>query len=185
MSITAGASYSGEVEKIVASGADAVFFAGEGSEGAAALWQQLHTGDPRLTLLGPSALAEEQGFTAQLGAAAASTYLTTPALAPRLYPPSGRRVLAQYERQFGGEASAYALYGYEAMSLVLSAIRSAGSAGNNRQVVVQRLLATRNRDSVLGRYSVQADGETTFTSYGVDRVQNGRPVFFKALTAHP
>jgi len=185
LSITTGTSYSGEVEKIVESGADAVFFAGEGSEGAAALWQQLHAADPHLLLLGPSPLAEEQGFAAQIGAAAATTYLTTPALAPSMYPPSGRRVLAQYARQFGGEADAYALFGYESMSLVLSAIRDAGTLGNNRQVVVQRLLSTSRRDSVLGRYSVLPDGETTLSRYGVDRVVGGQPVFYRAFTVHP
>jgi len=185
LSITTGASYSGEVEKVVESGADAVFFAGEGSEGAVALWQQLHAADPRLLLLGPSPLAEEQGFAAQIGAAAATTYLTTPALAPSMYPPAGRRVLAQYARQFGGEASAYALFGYESMSLVLSAIRDAGPLGNNRQVVVGRLLSTSRRDSVLGTYSVLPDGETTLSRYGVDRVVAGRLVFYRAFTVRP
>jgi hypothetical protein len=35
---------------------------------------------------------------------------------------------------------------------------------------------------VIGRYSVQADGETTLSQYGVDRVSAGRAVFLRALT---
>jgi branched-chain amino acid transport system substrate-binding protein len=181
LSVTVGATYASEAEKIVQSGAQAVFFAGEGSEGAAQLWQQLHAADPRLLLLGPSSLAEEEGFASQIGAAAASTYLTTPILPPRLYPPAGRRVLAEYRRRFGGEATGSVLYGYEAMSIVLSAIRAAGSNGNDRQAVVGRLLSIRSRDSVLGRYSVEPDGETTLSRYAVDRVIGGRPVFYKLL----
>jgi branched-chain amino acid transport system substrate-binding protein len=67
------------------------------------------------------------------------------------------------------------------MSVVLAAIRSAGTRGNDRQVVIDRFFATRRRDSVLGRYSMQANGETTLSRYGVDRVRGGRPVFYRAI----
>ena len=65
--------------------------------------------------------------------------------------------------------------------MVLDAIRSAGARGNDRQLVIARFFATRVRDSVIGRYSMQADGETTLARYGVDRVVNGRPVFYRAI----
>ena len=53
---------------------------GGGGAGAVALWRQLHAADPHLLLLGSSAMVSEP-FASQLGAAAASTYLTTPVLA--------------------------------------------------------------------------------------------------------
>ena len=108
--------------------------------------------------------------------------MTTPALPPAMYPPAARRVLSDYRRQFGGAAGAYVLYGYETMSVVLEAIRSAGARGNDRQVVTDRFFATRNRDSVLGRYSITAAGETTLSRYAVDRVLGGRPVFYRAMS---
>jgi branched-chain amino acid transport system substrate-binding protein len=177
---TAGAVFTGEVEKIVNSGAQAVFFAGGTGAGPVALWKQLHSSDPRLRLLGSSSMVSES-FTSAIGAAGASTYLTTPTLALNLYPPSAAHVLDDYRRHFGGEPGAYALYGFEAMSVVLDAIRSAGVHGNDRQTVIDRFFQTSNRDSVLGRYSVQADGETTFSRYGVDRIVGGRPVFDRAV----
>ena len=69
----------------------------------------------------------------------------------------------------------------EAMSVVLDAIRAAGAHGNDRQRVIEQFFALTNRDSVLGRYSIEADGETTLARYGVDRVVNGRPVFYRAI----
>ena len=99
----------------------------------------------------------------------------------RSYPQAAARVLGEYRRHFGGEGGPAALYGYEAMSVVLAAIRSGGSRGNNRQVVIERFFQTRDRDSVLGRYSMQPNGEPTLTRYGVDRVQRGRAVFYRAL----
>jgi branched-chain amino acid transport system substrate-binding protein len=122
-----------------------------------------------------------ESFTSQIGAAAASTYLTTPILPKSLYPPSARGVYAAYRAAFGSEAEPNALYGYEAMSVVLDSIRRAGSQGNNRQAVIDQFFATRNRDSVIGRYSMEADGETTLSPYAVDRVLGGRPVFNRAI----
>jgi branched-chain amino acid transport system substrate-binding protein len=90
-------------------------------------------------------------------------------------------VLRDYRRTFGAEGGPYALYGYEAMTLVLDAIRSAGARGNDRQTVVDGVFATTNRKSVIGRYSIEANGETTLPTYGVDRVLDGRPAFYRAM----
>jgi branched-chain amino acid transport system substrate-binding protein len=180
LAVTAGASFSGEAEKIAASGAQAVFYAGANDAGTAGLWQALYRADPGLLLLGTNALADA-AFTSQIGAAAASTHLTTSALPPAHYPFPADRVLGDYRRHFGREPGAYALYGYEAMSVVLLAIGAAGAHGNDRQTVIDRFFAIRNRRSVLGRYSIQANGETTLSRYGVDRVAGGRPVFSHAI----
>jgi branched-chain amino acid transport system substrate-binding protein len=176
----AGSVFAGEVEKIVKSGAQAVFLAGGTGGGTPELFKQLHSADPGLWLLGSSTMANAT-FTAQLGSAASRTLLSTPVLAPALYPPAAQRVLSDYARRFGGEAGPEALYGYEAMSVVLDAIRRAGSAGGSRQTVIDRFFSTRDRDSVLGRYSIQPNGETTLSRYGVDRVVNGVPVFYRAI----
>jgi branched-chain amino acid transport system substrate-binding protein len=178
---TVGTIFTGEVEKIIHSRAKAVFLAAGSTAGASVLWRKLHSADPGLLLLGSSTMAEPS-FTSQIGAAETSTYLTTPVLPPALYPPSGRRVLKDYRADLGGEAGPYVLYGYEAMRVVLDAIRSAGAHGNDRQVVIDRFFATRNRDSVIGTYSMRADGETSLARYGVDRVVGGRAVFYRAMS---
>jgi branched-chain amino acid transport system substrate-binding protein len=102
-------------------------------------------------------------------------------LATAQYPPAASRVLADYRRHFGTDASPYALYGFEAMSVVLDAIRTAGARGNNRQAVIDAFFATRDRNSVLGRYSVGAEGETSPARYGVDRVVNARLAPWRVL----
>lgn len=177
---TPGSVFTGEIEKIQRSKAQAVFFAGGDGAGTVALWRALHRADPRLLLSGSSAL-DTPAFAAAIGPAEASTYLTTPLLALDHYPPAAARALHDYRRQFGGRPGAYALYGFEAMSVVLDAIRAAGSHGNERQAVIDSFFATANRDSVLGRYSMQPDGETTLSRYGVDRVVGGRAQFSRAL----
>jgi len=176
LSTAPGAKFAGEVEKVVKSGAGAVFLSGTAGPGAAALLRALHAADPSLWLLGSSAL-DEESFTQLLGAAEHRTLLTTPELTLGAYPPFARGVLGDYRRHFGVEGGPYALYGYEAMTLVLSAIRAAGSEGNDRATIVKRVFSVRDRNSVIGRYSIEPSGETTLTNYGVDRVSGGRPVF--------
>jgi branched-chain amino acid transport system substrate-binding protein len=174
--------FKGEIEKILASHAQAVFIAAGTGEGTVTLWRELHEADPHLLLLGSSSMAN-QTFVSKLGSAASVTYLTTPILPESLYPPSGRRVLALYRHVFGGEASAYVLYGYESMSVVLNAIYRAGARGNDRSAVIAAFFrTTHDRNSVLGSYSIEADGETTLTPYGVDDVNaDGQLSFYRAI----
>ena len=121
-------------------------------------------------------------FTSAIGAAAAAkTLLSTPILPVSRYPPAAQRVLAAYRRAFHEQPEAYALFGYEAMSATLRAIARAGAHGNNRQAVVDALFSTGSHDSVIGRYAIEPDGETTLSTYGVDRVSGGAPVFWRAL----
>ena len=119
---TPGAIFTGEVEKVEKSGAQAVFFAGGTGAGTVSLWRALHSADPKLLLLGSSTMVNDS-FASAIGSAAAQTYLTTPILALSYYPPSASRVLEDYRRHFGGQPGAYALYGYESMNVVLQAIR--------------------------------------------------------------
>jgi branched-chain amino acid transport system substrate-binding protein len=172
--------FTGAVEKIVESHAQAVFLAGGEGHGTVALWRDLYRADPSLLLLGSSAM-DGESFTSQIGAAGANTYLTTPLLPVRLYPPVAQQVLRHYRSVFGVEGGPEALYGYESMELVLDAIGSAGARGNDRQTVIAHVFDTRRRNSVIGRYSVQSNGETTLSRYGVDRVVAGRPVFLRAV----
>jgi branched-chain amino acid transport system substrate-binding protein len=175
-----GQHFAGEVEKILRAHPDAVLYTGASVPAALTLWQELRAADGSVTLLGTSALADE-GFASELGDAPAA-YLTTPALAGDRYPPAAARVLAEYRARFGGDPGAYALYGYEAMSLVLDAIRASGSRGNDRHAVIARLMQTRERASVLGTYSIEGDGETTLSRYGVDRVAHGQLVFWRSFS---
>jgi branched-chain amino acid transport system substrate-binding protein len=174
--------FSSEAAKIAGSGAEAVFFAGEPSSGAVSLFGQLHNADPQLWLLGSSALVEP-AFTQQLDErAAAKTLLTNSVLPVSSYPVAAQRVLAAYRRRFGGTPEAYVLFGFEAMTATLQAIRRAGARGNNRQAVIDALFAQAPRDSVIGRYAIEPNGETTLASFAVDRVSGGEPAFWKSLS---
>jgi branched-chain amino acid transport system substrate-binding protein len=178
-----GSEFASEAARVAESGAQAVFFSGASpSAGDVALWRQLHAADPHLLLLAPNTMLTT-AFATQIGPAGTGTYISTPILPADAYPASAQRVLAAYRARFREAPTPYVLYGYEAMSVVLQSIRDAGPHGNNKQAVIEQLFRIRDRDSVLGRYSIQASGDTTLSDYGVDRVVGGQLVFWRALGA--
>jgi branched-chain amino acid transport system substrate-binding protein len=69
------------------------------------------------------------------------------------------------------------------MKLGLDTIASLGPEGNNKLAVLKALFALRGRNSVLGTYGFDRNGDTTLKSYGLYRVNGaGDPVFWKTLT---
>ncbi len=95
-----------------------------------------------------------------------------------------RAFYATFARRFGRPELA-AIYGYEAMNVLLGAISTATDGGSHaprRSRVLAAIFATEQRGSVLGPYRIQSNGDTTSHRYGVYRIRNGRLAFWKALT---
>ena len=91
---------------------------------------------------------------------------------------AGRQgVLRRFAEKYGDEnPDPYAIYGYEAMKLGLDAIERARRQGQRRTTSLEALFATKDRDSVLGTYSIDENGDTTLTDYGVYKVgDDGEP----------
>ncbi len=181
LTIAPGANFAGEVTKIARSGAEAVFLSATATSQAAQLFAELHEAAPRLRLLAGAAMLSPV-FTGALGAAESVTTVGSAVLPQNMYPAAARTVLGRYRRQFGEPANPWALYGYESMSAVLAAIRAAGARGDERAAVTAKLLATHERRSVLGTYSIEPDGEASLSRYGIDRIERGAPRFWRAFS---
>ncbi len=165
---------------VAASGADAFVYSGEWHAKAPALFQAVAAAAPKIKLYGTAAVAD-QGFAAQLGPAAARTFIVAPELALPRYPPSAKALAKRYEARYGAPMPIQALYGYEAMSATIAAMNRAGKKANDRGKVINQMLDSRQRSSVLGTYSINEDGDTSIQSYGSYRVRNGRLVFLRVL----
>ena len=96
------------------------------------------------------------------------TAVVKPALAASAYGPRARRVLARISRQRGAPSTPEALYGYEAVRVVLDAIAATGG-GADRTAVAQAALAPRARRSVLGPYRVVRGGDVSTVRFGAYR----------------
>ncbi|MGH2944194.1 MAG: hypothetical protein ACRDLN_15620, partial [Solirubrobacteraceae bacterium] len=96
-------------------------------------------------------------------------------------PRSARRFRDRFRMTFGRQPAPEALQAYEAASAVLQAIRAAGTKGNDRRAVTDRFFAIRNRDSVLGRYSIDRFGDTSLSTYAGNRVRHEQFMLDKVL----
>jgi hypothetical protein len=57
-------------------------------------------------------------------------------------------------------------------------LRKAGTAANNRSTVVSDFLSLKNRQSVLGTYTMSASGDTSIAPFVFSRVHQGKLVPF-------
>ena len=71
----------------------------------------------------------------------------------------------------------YAIYGYEAMSWCSTPARSWEPDCSDKQAMIDALFQTKGRESVLGTYDIDENGDTTLTDYGVYTIKGGELEF--------
>jgi branched-chain amino acid transport system substrate-binding protein len=167
--------------KIARSGANGFFFGGNTYGGAIQLWKDVYAANPAIKLFGPDGVAEES-FYSQVGDPGRNTFITVSTLPPKYYPQAAQTFFKDYQAVYGAPPETYAIYGYEAMSIVLDAMNRAKDCADREQVLAA-FFATKDRDSVLGRYSIDSDGDTTLTQYGGYRVKGDQLVFDRVIDA--
>jgi branched-chain amino acid transport system substrate-binding protein len=180
------ANYRSVASKLQGKGVDCVFMSGIVDNNGVQLTKDLAAGIPNAKLYAPDGFCESGWVSPKEGGVPTSLdsrlQCTVATLSPNNYPPAGKKFFSDYESTYGkGNLNPYAIYGFEAMSLALDAIKRAGAQGNNRQAVINQLFATRNRSSVLGTYSINKDGDTSITDYGLYKVKNGQIVFARVI----
>jgi branched-chain amino acid transport system substrate-binding protein len=164
------------VAHVLATRPQAVLYAGGQDEGGTAiLWRELHAADPALTLLASASLVDA-AFLAHIGAAGAATTVATPVLPLASYPPASQRVARAFEARYGVRPRAEALYGYEAMRLLLAAISvaqaHAGARALTRSEVVHAFYALPPQRGAIGAYAIDRRGDTSLRRFAVYRVQD-------------
>ncbi len=177
------ANYRALASKIKATGADAVFTGGIIDNNGPQLYKDLHAAMPTAKLFGPDGVATGD-MTKELPAdVQAVSYFTAPTVSPDELPPAGQKFYKDFEAAYGQSQSdidPYAVYGYEAADVVLDAIDK-GKA--DRAAVIKAFFSTKDKQSVLGTYSIDKDGDTTLTTYGAYIAKGGKLVFSKAIKA--
>lgn len=161
---------------------DLVYYGGEVA-GAPPLLARVAGAAPRSTIMATDALLHDRAFVARTQAFESRLALTAAAQDPSQLPREGRRFVRRYRREYGHRPDPYAAYGYEAAALVLDAISRAGEGAVDREAIVDAVLATRDRESILGTYSIDEVGDTTLDRVAGYRVRGRRPVFAASLRA--
>ncbi len=169
--------------KIKSSGADGFFFGGITQNKGVQVFKDVQAANPDIKMFGPDGVAES-AFSEKLGSKVEkNVYITNPTLDPKEYPPSAQEFFTEFKSKYGKDPEPYAIYGFEAMNLVLLAIKNAGDKGSDRQAVVDEFFKIKGRESVLGTYDIDENGDTTLSDYGGNRIEGGKLVFDKVIKA--
>jgi len=126
--------------------------------------------------MGPDGV-QTQAFIDGAGAdIAEGAYASVAGLAPENYTEAGKQFLTAYEAKYGKLTEPYAIYGYEAMNVLLKAIEDVCASGGDptdRAAVTKAVFAVKDFDGVLGKWSFDENGDTTLTSMTIYQVKDG------------
>jgi branched-chain amino acid transport system substrate-binding protein len=158
------------------SAADGAFFGTNSPAGAERFFARAASSNASLKLFAPSAL-DDPTLAPELSGAG-NLYISAPGFLKQNLNPAGSTFVSQFTSAYGLAPVPQAVFGYEAMSAVLAVLGEAGSQANNRATVVHDFLAIRNRQSVLGTYSISSTGDTSIAPFVFSRVRQGKLVPF-------
>lgn len=163
-------------------GIGCVLYAGDVADGGSRLAAAVNRQYPMVKILGTDGVCTRAWAASLPTSSDPQLYCTAPT--PKLSASAiGGVFLAEYKARYGvSHPDPYAAYGYEAMKLGLDAIASLGSNGNIKADVVKSLFATRGRNSPIGTYSFNRDGDISLDTYGLYRFKRGVPTFASEIT---
>jgi branched-chain amino acid transport system substrate-binding protein len=176
-----------QAAQVKSSGADCFVFSGITANGAVQLYKDVSAAGIT-KLYGPDGVAEsgfadpkEGGIPADV---AKNVQVSVATLSPDEYPPEGRKFFSSFEKKYGEpNPDPYSIYGYEAMKLVLDTCEELGPDCSDRQAMIDALFQTKGRESVLGTYDIDENGDTTLTDYGIYTIKGGELQFEKTIQA--
>ena len=178
--------YRSLASKAADAGADCFVFSGITANNAVQLYKDFEAALPDAKLYGPDGVAEAGFVDPKEGGippdVAAKVNLTVATLSPEDYPPDGQEFFDSFREKYDEpNPNPYAIYGYEAMRLALDAIERSETGA--KEDILAALFETKDRESVLGAYSIDENGDTTLTDYGLYKVEDGELVFDRTIKA--
>lgn len=156
------ADYKALATKIAGTGPELIYFGGITQNNAGQLLKDLRAAGITAPFMGGDGILEQAFIDAAGADVAVDTYATIAGAPFDKLPEKGKQFHADYEAKYGGKPEAYAIYGYEAASVALNAIKSV--CKKDRAAILQAMITTKNFEGVLGTWSFDANGDTDLIS---------------------
>ncbi|MFO0874447.1 MAG: branched-chain amino acid ABC transporter substrate-binding protein [Phycisphaerales bacterium] len=174
------ANFKSLVVKIKGTKPQLVYFGGTTQTGAGQIAKDLATGGADVKFMVPDGCFEK-AFIEAAGPSNVNdrAFITFGGVPADKLVGKGREFYEGYKKRYNAEPEAYAAYGYEAAKVMLDAIRRAGK--KDRAAIRDALAATRNFEGALGRWSFDANGDTTLKTMSGNTVKDGKFEFVKIL----
>lgn len=177
------ANYRSYADGLKADGVDCFVFSGVTANGAVQIYKDVAAAIQGVKLFGPDGVCES-GFTnpkqGGIPASLHDQFKCTVATLAIKDTPGGAEFLQSFQDEYNiSNPDPYAIYGYEAMQLALDLIEDGGTT---KEDFITKLFEVKDRESVLGTYSIDENGDTTLTDYGLyDVGPDGNPRFVEAI----
>ena len=154
---------------------DAVIYTGLARPGSGPMLRAVRRALPAARLYGASGLTQR----AAAGARLPAVHVLSPVLPASRYGRAARDVLRRLARQRGERVEPVALYGYDAVRVVIEALELAARRGraDERAGIVAAALEPRTRRSILGEFAVTGSGDPSTQRFGSYRREGSQLVF--------
>lgn len=163
--------YKALATKIKAANPDLVYFGGITQNNAGLLLKDLRAADFTGKFMGPDGIYED-AFLEAAGDAAEGTYITFGGVPGPKLTGKGKEWYDSYKAKFNSEPEVYAAYGYESANVALNAINQV--CKKDRAAILAGVFATKDFDGVLGKWSFDANGDTSLTGMSGVQVKGGK-----------
>jgi branched-chain amino acid transport system substrate-binding protein len=173
--------YKSLMQKIKDAGADLVYCGCLVDTGGPQLLKDLKSVAPEITFMGPDGI-QTQAFIDAAGADVAEGTLATVAgkdIAD--LGPEGKAFFDKFRAKYQREADPYAIFGYESMKVALDAIAKAGK--KDRAAILDAVRNTKDYQGAMGTWSFDANGDISLDDIRGFKVEGGKYVFQKYVTA--
>ena len=174
--------YAALAEKIKAAGADFIYVGSITGQNTGKLWKDIRAAMPDIKIMSGDGVFEKS-FYDGAGTAANGTYLTFGGVGPDQLTGAGKTWFEEYKTAHGGnQPSTYTAYGNASAAVALAALTAAGT--NDRYDVLKAVFAT-SLDTVLGKVSFDANGDSTIIALTGYQIETSWPPAFKEVLSAP
>ncbi len=150
---------------------DLVYFGGITQNNGGLLLKDIRAAGFKGKFMGPDGIYE-QAFLDAAGDGAEGAYITFGGVPGPKLTGKGKEWYDAYKAQFNSEPEVYAVYGYEATNVALAAINKV--CKKDRAAILDAVFATKDFDGVTGKFSIDANGDTSTTTMSGVQVKGGK-----------
>jgi branched-chain amino acid transport system substrate-binding protein len=152
---------------------DMVYFGGTTQTAAGRLIKDLRTARLTCPVMVPDGCYEKAFIDSASAQDLTNVYATIGGTDPSLLTGKGKEFVEKYKAKFSNDPEAYAVYGYEAAAVFIAAVKKVGK--KDREAILKACLETKDFEGgVVGKWSFDADGDTTLQQLTISKIENGK-----------
>jgi branched-chain amino acid transport system substrate-binding protein len=154
---------------------DLVYFGGIVDNNAGQILKDMRAvGMPadKVKFMGPDGIDTQTFIDAAGPDIAEGSYTTIAGLSADKLGPKGQEYYKKYKEKYSIDAESYGIYGYEAANVALAALNKA--CKKDRAAILEAVFATKDFEGVLGKWSFDANGDTTLADIQGHIVKDGK-----------